>query len=343
MSPEPFLGGLVLKYWGRRGRYFLFVLAILGFLGVGHSQELPSSADSRLATEEVPEATQDLALPPQRRTLIPITEQDTMSRKKSPFSYSYFNWATVNSRDYRNGDGQFSFYNFVGVDYRLNYESKISFRPVFFLSSAGRNFFGEDVGSEIAIGDPYFQYSHYDIALLPGDIGLFGAFRLYVPLSDASKVNKQLTRTEGRFVFTTPVGRGIELSYHFHPGYYFYARRGTTNHFGFAKGNKQAELEHFLELSERLTTELGFSQRVGLTHQWIYDVPSMDLASKRDEFLNLSFMASYSVSSVNFLGGVINDIKLREFKTPSSRLRQRPLVLLREEELQYSLMTYVRF
>lgn len=335
-----------MKDWGRNSRSyrcFLFVLATHGFLGIGHSQEAASSSKSRLTVEEVPEPIQDLALPPQRRALIPFTEQDTMSRTKSPFSYSYFNWATVNSRDYRNGDGQFSFYNFVGVDYRLNYESKISFRPVFFLSSAGKNFFGEDVGSEIAIGDPYIQYSHYDIALFPGDIGLFGAFRLYIPLSEASKVNKQLTRAEARFVFTTPMGRGIELSYHMHPGYYFYARRGTTNHFGFAKGNKQAELEHFAELSERVTTELGFSQRVGLTHQWIYDVPSMDLAAKRDEFLNLSFMVSYSVSSINFLAGIINDIKLREFKAPSSKLRQKPLALFREEEIQYSLMTYVRF
>lgn len=332
-----------MKCWGRRGRYFLFVLAIHGFLGTGQSKELESSSGSHLKVEDVLDSGQDLALPPQRRALIPFTEQDTMSRKKSPFSYSYFNWATVNSRDYRNGDGQFSFYNFVGVDYRLNYESKISFRPVFFLSSAGKNFFGEDVGSEVALGDPYLQYSHYGIALFPGDIGLFGAFRLYVPLSDASKVNKLLTRVETRFVFTTPIGRGIELSYHMHPGYYFYARRGTTNHFGFAKGNKQAELEHFVELSERVTTDLGFSQRVGLTHQWIYDVPSMDLRAKRDEYLNLSFMVSYSLSSINFLAGIINDIKLREFNTPSSKLRQKPLALFREEELQYSLMTYVRF
>lgn len=284
----------------------------------------------------------DPALPVERKPLVPLTEQDKQSNRRSPFSFGYFNWTTVNAKDYREGDGQFSSYNFVSIDYRLNYDSKVSFRPVFFLSSAGKDFFGEDVDSELAMGDAYFQYFHYNLALLPGDIGLIGALRLYVPLSDNSKDNKMLTRVQARLLFTRPLGRGIELAYHMYPGYYFYSQRGTVNYFGAAKGNKQAELEHFLELSERISQKLGFSQRVGISHEWKYDVPSQNVASKRDEFLNVSLMASYDIGSVNFRAGVINDVKLREF-SPSAKAKQLPLKLFREEELQYSLMTYVRF
>ncbi|MCC7403680.1 MAG: hypothetical protein IT288_04705 [Bdellovibrionales bacterium] len=286
--------------------------------------------------------TEDLALPAERRPLVPLTEQDQQSRKYSPFSFSYFNWATVNAKNYREGEGQISTYNFVSVDYRLNYDSKVSFRPVFFISSAGKDFFGEQADAEVALGDAYLQYFHYNLALLPGDIGLLGAFRVYLPLSDASKENKLLTRVQARLLFTRQMTRSIELAYHLYPGYYVVAQRGTLNNFGAAKGNKQADLEQYIELSERVSTQLGFSQRVGFTHEWKYDVPSQNIASKRDEFLNVSLMASYSLGPVNFRAGLINDIKLREFSA-SAKAKQKPLKLGREEELQYSLMTSVRF
>lgn len=331
-------GGLV-KFWGQS---VIFFVAMNAYLNLAWSQGSLDQFSGATSTE-FPPTSEDLALPPAPRPLIPLTEQDTLNQGRSPFSYNFFNWTTVNAKNYRDGDGQFSSYNFVGIDYRLNYDSKVSFRPIFFLSSAGKNFFGDQVESDIALGDAYFQYSHYNIALLPGDIGVIGMGRVYVPLSDASKVNGMLSRIQGRVMLTKMVGRGIELAYHFYPSYFFYSRRGTTNYFDSVKGNKQAELEHFFELSEILTTQFGLSQRVGVTHEWLYDVPSARIQAKRDEFLNVSLMASYDVSSVNFRAGVINDIKLREYNTPSARARKKPLQLFREEELQYSLMTYVRF
>ncbi|MCB0361422.1 MAG: hypothetical protein KDD35_01785 [Bdellovibrionales bacterium] len=312
-------------------------------LGCAYGGEVSESSSSRSKVEEVETTYEDLALPTERRVLIPMSEQDTLSRKKSPFSFNFFNWTTVDAQAYRQGDARFSSYNFIGIDYRLNYDSKLSFRPVFFLSSSGKNFFGEQVDSEIDLGDPYLQYSHYNLALLPGDVGLFGAFRLFLPMSKYSKENKTLARTQLRLIMTKPLARGIELSYHSYPSYAFYARRGTTTYFGNPKGNEQAELEHFLELNEAVTTQFALSQRAGITHKWFYDVPSKGIEARRDEFLNLSLMASYSVSSINFRAGVINDIKLREYKTASEEKRKRSLELFREEELQYSLMTYVRF
>ena len=325
--------------------FIVFAVAVSGLLA--HGQEPPSAPGADSPVGEGSTSTKgvfrDLVLPTEKRPLVPLTEQDTLFKKKSPFYFSFFNWTTVNVQDYREGDGQFSSYNFVSIDYRLNYDSKISFRPVFFLSSSGKNFFGKMVEEDLSMGDAYFQYFHYNLALLPGGVGLIGALRLYVPLSENSKKNKMFTRTQLRLLFTKPLARGWELAYHIYPSYYFYAQRGTTNYFGGAKGNKQGEVEHFFELNERLTPRFGLSQRVGITHDWKYDVPSQNVKAKRDEYLNLSLMASYSLGLANFRVGVINDIKLREFNTPSSRAYKKPFALFREEEMQYSLMTYMRF
>ena len=210
-----------------RGSIKVSLAVITIFLGglLAQAQEPVSAPGAETSvgevTTDVQGSFQDLALPTERRPLVPLTEQDKQSNKRSPFNFSFFNWTTVNSQDYRNGDGQFSSYNFVSVDYRLNYDSKISFRPVFFLSSSGKDFFGEDVEEDLSMGDAYFQYFHYNLALLPGDVGLIGAMRLYVPLSENSKRNKMLTRTQVRLLFTKPLARGLELAYHIYPSYYF--------------------------------------------------------------------------------------------------------------------------
>lgn len=268
-----------------------------------------------------------------------FTEEDKPIRNRySPWSVSYFNWSTQNMEKTREGKGRLTSYNYLGLEYRLSYGSKLSLRPTFFINGAGEDFIDKRRDSEFSMGDIYLQYYRYNLGLLPGNIGVSGALRLYVPVSDMSRDQTLITRIQGKLLFVKPVAYGVQLNYVFEPKYYFYRDRAylmVDGDYEAVRGNKWGSLLHYVELAERIGSNWGLAQSVGFDHDAYYDVPASGIRSRFNDRFQTMLSAFIDLGSVNFKVGLNNSIDVRR---PRQSFR-----LFREDETEYSLMTYAHF
>lgn len=266
----------------------------------------------------------------------PVSEQDLeLPNQKSKWGLSFFNWASQSVQYSEEGSAQLSMYNYLSFDYRINWQSKFSIRPEFYLSSAGVNDYGyRQEKSSLAMGDIYLQYSNINWALLPGDIGLLGSLRVYIPNSEFSKAARTITQLQARMIFTKPFGRGFEVNYHLRPKYWIQSQRGYINLGDGISQNKFAEVEQFIEAAQAFSSKFAIVQAIGMTDQWYYSVPSANRGSLLRETLDLTSSMTYNLGGVSFRGGITNSIPMkpvRDFK------------LYSRSDSQYFIMTYARF
>jgi hypothetical protein len=230
-------------------------------------------------------------------------------QRRNPWGVSWFNWASVNMKDYREGEGRLETYNYLSFDYRINWESKISIRPEFYVSGAGRDFFGDYKEGETEIGDLYLQYFHRSWMLL-GPVGVLGALRAYYPNSENSKRQKWLTKLQARLIFQAPLGNGFWASYHFRPMYFVHTQRASQTEFFNARANEHYRLEQWLEFSKILTSRLAIHQQFGVEHRRYYDSEANNLDARTDGYVSMGTSLSYFMGQVSFRGGVTYESKI---------------------------------
>ncbi len=317
---------------------FLITLSLTVFLShfasAQEDMDLDSSAgDSRIEIEPPPVVQSDNTSP----VVIPITEQDNrISRRRSPWGVAFFNWSSVGIEKVREGRSRLETYNYFSFDYRLNYNSKISIRPEFYIAGAGDNFMDRYEDGSVEMGDIYVQYSHNSWALLPGDIGLLGAFRVYYPNAEHSKQTRQLAQLQARMIFNRPFGNGIELAYHLRPKFFVQTQKTYRNEFFNVKANQMAQIEQLIELSKRLTPDFGISQSVGAEHRWIYGSDAENIDPEVTSALEMTTSASLRLGGISFRGGVTYSARVND---RNSRVR----ALYNESDSEYFLMTYAYF
>lgn len=253
----------------------------------------------------------------------------------SPFSGSFFNLSSMNMQGAQEGTAQLSTYNYFSIDYRLTRSSKLAFRPTFYYHSAGRNTFTRrEEEAELEIGDWYAQYANYNLALLPGDIGLLGSFRVYLPISEFSRKARTISRLQAWMIFNRPFGGGFEINYHAKPSYYIQARTGYLNENFQVRGNKHYDIEHYFEIVKRLSPKFAVSQDIGLEHEWKYAVEAENIPEyKNDRMLLRTGMAyDFGVANVKFVLSNSRDI----------RRPRDEFGLYKPTDTEYTLMTSVR-
>ena len=272
----------------------------------------------------------------------PITERERIYPRWSPWNLNYFNWATQRVDHTMEGGGRLQSYNFLGVTYRLNRNSSLSFRPTFNLSGAGKNSFnGRQEKAEFRMGDTYIQYLNWNLGLLPGDIGLLGKFRIYIPTSESSSRRRNITSFRSWFQFYRPLGRGYELIWHVRPELHFYSQRGAPNRFRSRMlANRQGRIWSYLELAKRVSLKWGLAASAGMEYDFYYDVPSAQIKRRIQERYRFSYTFFMDLGGVWLNLGFLNDIVTAgHFKSEDKRDFQ----LFRGSETQFSAMTYVRF
>ncbi|MGE0762162.1 MAG: hypothetical protein AB7N80_02675 [Bdellovibrionales bacterium] len=254
--------------------------------------------------------------------------------RRSPWGVSWFNWANVNMKNYREGSGRLETYNYLSMDYRLNWESKVSIRPEFYVSGAGKDFFGDDVEGETEMGDIYAQYTHNSWALLPGDIGLSGSARIYYPNNKFVKQQRQITRLQARLIFQRPLGAGVWVSYHFRPMYLVQRQQAYLNDYFNAKANEHYRLEQWLEFTKPISRNVAVSQQFGVEHRRYYDSPANNIEARTDGFVSMSTSVGWFLNGVSFRGGLSYESKIARPDRDSQ--------IYNEAETKYFLMTNVR-
>lgn len=330
-------------YVNKRLKYFLLKTAIFFFslacVSPIFAQDLDFAADENNPPSTV---SSNKLTPGESATQSTIVNMRSNFQRKrwSPWSASYFNWATQDMDKTRLGTAQLNMYNFVSFNYRLR-RSSFSIRPVFNIKSAGNDYRDQFQDASIELGDIYLQYAKYDLALLFGDIGLRGAFRVYLPTSTISKNEKQLLEIRTKLIFKKIHGFGWSTEYVFEPKYSIHSARGHVSEFGNPIANKWGELRHYFETTKMFNPDFGVSASMGMKHQAYYNWDSEHVQNHFNDYLESGVNVVFNLGAANFKLGVLNSIDVRrpnsKYATPG------PFQLFKEQDNQYSLMTYVRF
>lgn len=300
--------------------FFHLIFAISGYA----SENLPTNNLSELTMTE-----------------IDIADNGASHRPKySPWGLSYFNWATQDLAKTEDGTARLSTYNYLSINYRLN-EGMFSIRPTFFISGSGYDEYERKiVKSEVDLGDIYFQYSKYNVALLPGDIGITGAFRVYLPQGDYAKRQGKITEIRGKLYFSKPWGYGWNTTYMFEPRYSIFKERGYLTEFGNSAANRYAIIWHYIEQAKLFNDRFGISAQMGMKHEYYYDFKSENIKNRIEDDFELAAYFLFNIEGVSIKAGLMQAHNVRN---PNGKYEPGgSFKVFNNEETQISVMTSFR-
>lgn len=202
-----------------------------------------------------------------------------------PYKFSFFSLASARTKDLDKGGTSIGSYNYLGASYKLDKQSQMAFRYVFFHDTAGFKFNPakrkeENIGHTTTPGDSYFSYSRYDVAEW-GGWNLGGQGRIYLPTSQFSRNTGMITQTRLETYLDHGVGKYSSFSYVIKYDYFFQSRtayidqeiplrdNGIIPDFAI-KTTKHMNLDHFVEFDWSLHKKFSFKPRLGFEDTWYH-------------------------------------------------------------------------
>ncbi len=270
-------------------------------------------------------------------------QDDNNSVRQGPYSFNFFSLISTDGVTHKQEKPQWSSYNYIGVNYRINFDEQISLRPAFNYNTPGRNRFGTYDEGGIIMGDTYFQYANFNALNLPGGISTVAQYRWYFPTGQNSRDRKTFGIAQGWFTFTRSLPHKMQLNYHVRPRYWFQSRTAGINKFNYAdgtpgasiRGNPKYEWNHYLQLGKILSTNWAVLLDAGMTNRESYASEVNDIRPQRTEEINLAVGFRYNFNMrTNFILSISDNIR--------TKYARRPIKLGRDEEMNYALLTFIR-
>ncbi len=289
------------------------------------------------------------------------SSSDEGFRNDKKWGQSYFGLASATAKQVQEGAPSISIYNYVGANYKLSQDERINIRPAFSIYTSGFDQYGIQQNTEVKLGDLYINYANYKLALLPGEWGLSGQFRLYLPTSKSTQDKKTICYLNAWIVTEKGLTNGWGTSYNMKPTYYFQSQKayrneyerlntdGTLSSIIETGANPIGKLDHYMTLSKYLNETFTPKIDLGFLHGWNY---TSDYVSKGSASRNQLKIAPGTEIHVNrslwFLVGIENDIDLNDTRfsggsTLNSKWedsRGQTIYLFRPENTQYQLFTF---
>lgn len=181
-------------------------------------------------------------------------------------------------------------YNYFGVNYRIDSDTRLSVRIPFLLNTEGYNKYNDKMASMAQIQDIHVAYAKYDLGYI-GDIDISGNIKVYMPTSEWSAKSGLIARLRGEVYFEYALGRFSAISYGIKPDLYWQRNRAFMDYSipRFDDGNfmreprgttKQYSLEHFVEAYIDINKYFTIKPRLGFDEDWYYGSETEALESR---------------------------------------------------------------
>jgi len=178
--------------------------------------------------------------------------------RRFTFEFESWNFANVDSTNENKADPVSL--TSLKFKYALADSQSVRFVPVIVNSWGAK----KDGKADFTVSDPYLQYAHSKIAMLPGDLKLQGSVRAYLGTSEASRNKEQSTNIRTTVTVAKDLGKGWELSYSAMPWVYVSSKEMYVDKAGKQQSNQGFRMFHYLELSADLTDKLNVYSDLGL-------------------------------------------------------------------------------
>ncbi len=196
------------------------------------------------------------------------------------WTVTFFSIASTETRNFDSGSPSVGSYDYFGFNRRLSPTTKFAFRVPFLFNTAGYNKYGDFDKQDIKLHDVILNFSDYDFYYI-GEVDVSANFKLYLPTSEYSQLQKTVARIRPEFYFKYNFGRYSWISYGFKPDYYIQSqtayyddttprRADGTFVTDPRKTNKIASLEHYLEGSININRLFSARLKSGFDEDWYY-------------------------------------------------------------------------
>lgn len=241
---------------------------------------------------------------------------------KGDYGVSFFQFASVGATQLEDSGASVDTYNYLALNRKLTKSTRVSVRIPWLYNTPGYRG-SQYMESKTQLHNVHVNYSDYDLGYL-GAWKVSGTGKLYFPTSEFSKVQRTIAQLRGEFFFDLPVGQYSTLKYVSKPEYHFQTQKAyidTTidqdNEGRYVRDprrtNKEAVLEHYLELNGDIKKGWKAKPKVGFIDEWSYGSESEKLDSRHVTYGVAGFGIEWKPSrSFNTTLGIENKTKLNE-------------------------------
>ncbi len=192
------------------------------------------------------------------------------------FSISFFSLGGFTDKQFRQADPSMDFFdNYISFNYKINRDLRISARPAFGYSTAGKNAFDQEVTDKIRVRDFSLvtKISNVLESHLPAEIDLSNSFRLYLPTSDSSRETGMIARLRYEIEAKNNFSKFSNFRYYAKPSYYF--QKSTTffdnsnpKRPNVVKTTNKIDLEHGAEFSFEMNKFFAAKPGFEIQEKW---------------------------------------------------------------------------
>jgi hypothetical protein len=239
----------------------------------------------------------------------------------------------------------YSAYNYLGLNYRLDGNTKVSIRVPFIGTFVGNNKYGDREDHEkLDLQDVFVAYSWNDLGYI-GDIDLSGNVKWYFPTSKFAGSSAMVGKFKAELYAEYALSRFSSITYAIKPEIYWQNRTayfddqipqysdGSGQYVADPrKTTKKYSLEHYVEAVLDINRYLSAKPKAGFEEDWynasnVEDIPESHVTSSK-----LAFgIEIRPISELNMTVGMEN-------KAPLETRKDQPVGLFRPENLSYTLM-----
>ena len=263
-------------------------------------------------------ATPKLAMAQEGTAGVSMVEAAPDTSFRTNWGVSYFSIGGLSQEQIEKGNGSFSAYNYIALNYKFSKARRISLRPVFYFNTTGINKYNEQVGSSSSLGDLHLVYSDYEIASF-ADVEVSTSFKLYLPTSQFTAMTGNIAKFRPETYITKKVGSFSSVSYVLKPDYFIQSHNTYLDENAplrkdgqYPKKNTQmAALEHYVEFNASMSQKFSIKPSVGFEDEWFNASPSENMTGFHNTKAKLALAFDYRVArKVTFTLGFENKPKI---------------------------------
>lgn len=326
------------------------IIALLFSLNVGaQNPPAPENGPAQNATADL-QTSVGTSAPAPATSLKNYANRD-INTGASRYKMSYFSIASARVIDVARGGASVNAYNYFGISYKLDQNSQVGFRYVFYSDTPGFKFNisklqEENVGFRTDMGDPYFSYSRYDLGQWDG-WKMSGQARLHLPLSAYSRAQKTIAQIRTETYFDHDMGQFSNFNYTIKFDYFLQSQTaaldldvpltsdGTVQDRAI-RTTKMITLEHYIDLDVSLHPKYSFRPRVGIEESWYHESKAENLPSTHTTILKTQLGVEVKpIKALSMTLAVENQTKLANFDGN--------VAYGRPEDNKWMLITYASF
>jgi hypothetical protein len=239
--------------------------------------------------------------------------QNFANLRDGKWSASYFAFATAKTQQLDDSKPSLFVYNFVGVNRKLDDQTKLSLRVPFTWTTEGKDNDGKKMDEKWTLSNVHVVYSMNRI-ISTQEWELSGNGRVYLPTSESAQMSRTMASTRVELYLKRYFGSDWNVGFVSKPEYFFQRQKAyldDSTAISKIKSNKQFECENYFSGEIPLKRSVNALGKLGFKDEWSYGSEANDRDPRHVTQALIGVGAQWFVNrSMNFIFQVENQTEV---------------------------------